>query len=42
MAYVKESVERGVLLPTDVHVVRRFLRRVERQPELLFLRPAED
>jgi tetratricopeptide (TPR) repeat protein len=42
MAYVKESAERGVLLPTDVHVVRRFLRRAERQPELLFLRPAGD
>lgn len=42
MAYVKETAERGVLLRTHVHAVRRFLRQIERQPELLFVPPPEN
>jgi tetratricopeptide (TPR) repeat protein len=39
MAYIKEAAAAGTLTSNDVQVVREFLRRVERQPDLLFVPP---
>lgn len=41
IAYIKEAAAAGTLTPTDLDAVRRFLRRAERQPDLLFLPPPQ-
>ncbi|HEY0158208.1 MAG TPA: hypothetical protein VGF28_13070 [Thermoanaerobaculia bacterium] len=40
VAYLKEAAAAGTLTPKGVDSVRRFLRRAERQPDLLFAPPA--
>jgi tetratricopeptide (TPR) repeat protein len=40
LAYLKEAAADGTLTPEGVDSVRRFLRRAERQPDLLFAPPA--
>ena len=39
MAYLREAANAGTLTPVDLQAVQTFLRRVERQPELLFVPP---
>jgi tetratricopeptide (TPR) repeat protein len=39
IAYIKEAAAAGTLKSTDLNAVRRFLRRAERQPDLLFVQP---
>jgi tetratricopeptide (TPR) repeat protein len=39
IAYIKEAAARGTLTPGDLQVVRGFLRRAERKPDLLFIPP---
>jgi tetratricopeptide (TPR) repeat protein len=41
IAYIKEAAAAGTLTPTHLDAVRRFLRRAERQPELLFVPPPQ-
>lgn len=41
VAYLKEAAERGPVARSHVEVVRRFLRRVDREPQLLFVPPPE-
>jgi len=41
LAYIKEAAAAGTLTSDDVQAVRVFLRRAERQPELLFVPPLE-
>jgi len=42
MAYLKEAAAGGTLTPVVLQTVRTFLRRAERQPELLFAPPPSD
>lgn len=39
LAYIKEAAAAGTITPDDLQAVRVFLRRAERQPELLFVPP---
>ena len=39
LAYIKEAAAAGTLTTEDLQVARGFLRRVERQPDLLFVPP---
>jgi tetratricopeptide (TPR) repeat protein len=39
IAYVKEAAGRNTLTPGDLQVVRGFLRRAERKPDLIFIPP---
>lgn len=39
IAFMKEAAESKTLIPSDIDAVRVFLRRAERQPQLLFARP---
>lgn len=39
LAYIKEAAAAGTLTPFDLQTVRSFLRRAERQPDLLFVPP---
>jgi len=39
IAYIKEAAGRGTLTPGDLQVVRGFLRRAERKPDLIFIPP---
>jgi tetratricopeptide (TPR) repeat protein len=39
IAYIKEGAASGTLTSSDVQTVRSFLRRAERQPEMLFVPP---
>jgi len=42
LAYIKETAAAGTLTTEDLQVARRFLRRVQRQPDLLFVPPPEN
>lgn len=42
IAYVKEAAASGTLTPAALRTVRTFLKRVERQPELIFIPPPDD
>lgn len=43
LAYIRESANGGTLTAADLQAARRFLRRVEREPDILFVPPpAED
>jgi hypothetical protein len=39
LAYIKEAAAAGTLTTDHLHAVRTFLRRAQRQPDLLFLPP---
>jgi len=39
IAYMKEASAAGTLTPRDLRFVRQFLRRSDRQPDLLFVAP---
>ena len=39
IAHIKEAAAHGTLSTADLHAVRTFLRRAERQPDLLFVPP---
>jgi hypothetical protein len=41
IAYIKEAAAAGTLTPATVQSVRTFLRRVERQPDLVFEPPPD-
>lgn len=42
MAYLKEAAASGTLTPQALNTVRAFLRRVERQPDLVFVPPPDN